>query len=93
VEKTNPFAVRFQEHVCVTGIRQLRCATRLHSEIERVMENAGKTSDQARENLQLNYVSAALDEWGLTLDDLDSVVVRTPDGMLTAAEIKARKHR
>ena len=90
VERTNPFAVRFQEHVCVTGIRQLRCATRLHAEIERVMESAGQTTEAGRENLQLNYVSAALDEWGLTLDDLDAVVVKTPEGMLTAAEVKAR---
>lgn len=93
VRKTNPFAIRFQEHVCVTGIRQLRCATRLHSQIESVLESGGKKLPIGdSQELQLNYVSAALEEWGLSLDDLDSIVVKTPEGMLTSAEVRARQN-
>ncbi|MCB9788530.1 MAG: cyclic nucleotide-binding domain-containing protein [Deltaproteobacteria bacterium] len=40
--------------------------------------------------LRGDYISTALGEWGLSLADLDQVQVVRPDGMMTAAELKAR---
>ena len=91
IERSNSFALRFQEHVCVTGIRQLRSATQLLSKIESVMEDqARKVESGEQEDIKLSYVSAVLDELNMTIDDLDEVVVKTPEGQLTAAEIRAR---
>ena len=36
------------------------------------------------------YMQASLQEWGMSLDDLDNISVSRPDGMMSAAETKAR---
>ena len=37
------------------------------------------------------YVTTALEEWGMSLDDLDDVEITVPDGQMSAAELKLRK--
>ena len=91
IERSNSFALRFQEHVCVTGIRQLRSATQLLSKIESVMEDqARKVESGEQEDIKPSFVSAALNELDMTIEDLDDVVVKTPEGQMSAAEIRAR---
>jgi CRP/FNR family cyclic AMP-dependent transcriptional regulator len=41
----------------------------------------------------LTFVQTALSEWGLSMDALDSMEVVQADGLMTAAEIAARKQR
>ncbi len=41
----------------------------------------------------LNFVKTALREWGMSMDELDKMEVVQADGMMTAAEIAARKQR
>ncbi len=40
--------------------------------------------------LNEDYLSAALGEWGMSLEDLDRVQVVRPDGQMSQAELKAR---
>ena len=39
------------------------------------------------------YMQASLQEWGMSLDDLDNISVSRPAGMMSAAETKARTNR
>jgi CRP/FNR family transcriptional regulator, cyclic AMP receptor protein len=39
------------------------------------------------------YMQASLQEWGMSMDDLDNISVSRPDGMMSAAETKARTNR
>lgn len=41
----------------------------------------------------LAYVQAALSEWGMRVEDLDNIELVQPDGLASAAEAAARKHR
>ncbi len=97
LRKQNGFALRFQEHVAVTGIRQMRCATTLLHDLESILARAEELGEAAGTNaryaLQAGYVGAAMQEWGLSIEDLDSITVKTPDGIMTPAELKARQGR
>ncbi len=39
------------------------------------------------------YMQASLQEWGMSLDDLDDISVSRPAGMMSATEAKARKNQ
>jgi CRP/FNR family transcriptional regulator, cyclic AMP receptor protein len=103
----SPFAVRFQKEISVAGIRQLRSATqRLASMPSGPAKAKAKSSQkspapnsvasgQAKGDnaIAMNYFGAAIGEWDISLADLDQVTVVRPDGLVTQAELKARKLR
>ena len=37
------------------------------------------------------YVTTALEEWGMSLSDLDDVEITVPEGQMSASELKVRK--
>ncbi len=115
VEARVPFAVRFQEHVAVTGIRQLRSADRWLAvlsdhrvEAEVRQATAPRPAGEATPALParaaartvpdvpaappsqapartagdvFDYMKAALENWGMSLEDLDRVQVARPAGL------------
>ena len=48
-----------------------------------------KTQKQAAKHT-IAYMQASLQEWGMSLDDLDNISVSRPAGMMSSAETKAR---
>ena len=53
-------------------------------------DQARKVESGEQEDIKLSFVSAALNELDMTIEDLDDVVVKTPEGQMSAAEIRAR---
>jgi CRP-like cAMP-binding protein len=93
-----PLALRFQEEIAISGIRQLRSAN------ARLLQLLGKqpgerpspapTRPELAPSQELDCVQAALGEWGIRVEDLDQVELVQPEGLATAAESVARKrHR
>lgn len=101
----SPLAVRFQEQIAVAGIRQLRGANarlvRVRHELEAAVAWKGSRHDRSSRQappkvpheLGLAYMDVALREWGMNLQELDSVAVVHPEGIMTQAEIAARMRR
>ncbi len=135
----SPFALRFQDMLAVSGIRQLREAnTRLAAiparpafrgdrptappaprrpaapaappatapapqspapqRMKRRLPPGGhpvpRALDAATEgealSLTLAYMQASLEEWGMSMDDLDGIAVRRCEGVMSAAERRSR---
>jgi CRP/FNR family cyclic AMP-dependent transcriptional regulator len=109
----SPLALRFQEQIAVSGVRQLRMANARCVQLFDKAKHAHGRAPEApkprasgpvrrpttlpQESVQiedpLNFVKTALREWGMSMDDLDKMEVVQADGMMTAAEIAARKQR
>jgi CRP/FNR family cyclic AMP-dependent transcriptional regulator len=109
----SPLALRFQEQIAVSGVRQLRMANGRCVQLFDKAKHAHGQAPQAPEPKPgspvrrpttlpqeavriedpLNFVKTALREWGMSMDDLDKMEVVQADGMMTAAEIAARKQR
>jgi CRP-like cAMP-binding protein len=47
--------------------------------------------DMDHETVALAYMQTALKEWGMTMEEIDQVRVKHPAGVMSAAEIKARR--
>ena len=104
IDNSSPLGVRFQEQIAIAAIRQHRAAIeRLKTVIDMVerptapptgtgqAESAPEASlDQEVEALISDYL-VGLDEWGVSLNELDDVKVSVPDGQITTAEIWARQ--
>jgi len=109
----SPLALRFQEQIAVSGVRQLRMANgRCVQLFDKAKHAHGKApeapktkatgpskrpttlpQESVRIEDPLNFVKTALREWGMSMDDLEKMEVVQADGMMTAAEIAARKQR
>lgn len=91
---SSDLALRFQEHIAVAGIRQLRMATqRLASLAAEHAHKAPQAEVTVPHRQGLLTVQAALSMWDMSLKDLDNVHVSHPDGQLSAAETKARTNQ
>lgn len=111
--QASPLAVRFQEQIAVSGVRQLRMAnSRCVQLFDKAKHAHGRAPEAPKAKATgptrrpstlpqeavriedpLNFVKTALREWGMSMDDLDKMEVVQADGMMTAAEIAARKQR
>lgn len=56
-------------------------------------EIARPRNDREAQGLTLAYMQASLKEWGMSMDDLDSIQVSRPDGIMSAAERRSRLNR
>jgi CRP-like cAMP-binding protein len=54
------------------------------------LERVRPRNEKQAMKLTLAYMQASLKEWGMSMDELDSIQVSRPDGIMTAAEKKAR---
>jgi CRP-like cAMP-binding protein len=88
-----PLALRFQEQMAVTGIRQLRLADRWLSRLVQRREEMAEIPAPAPAAKAVTYMRTALREWGMSMEDLDQVTVVVPAGMVSAAEVAARRGR
>jgi CRP/FNR family cyclic AMP-dependent transcriptional regulator len=113
LSQASPLALRFQEQIAVSGVRQLRMANgRCVQLFDKAKHAHGRAPEAPKaepsgpsrrpSNLPpesvriedpLQFVKTALSEWGMSMDELDRMEVVQADGMMTAAEIAARKQR
>ncbi len=102
--QANPLALRFQEEIAIAGIRQLRSANKRLSQL--LAKSPGQAASAATLDPSspappprpaptdpLHEVQAALSEWGMRVEDLESIQYVSPDGIAGAAESAARKRR
>ena len=109
----SPLALRFQEQIAVSGVKQLRMANgRCVQLFDKAKHAHGRAPEAPKTKADgpsrrpttlpqesvriedpLNFVKTALKEWGMSMNDLDKMEVVQADGMMTAAEIAARKQR
>ena len=98
LSQANPLALRFQEEIAISGIRQLRGA---NARLVQVLSKgpcanasaatAPAPARPARGEDPLTFVQASLGEWGMTVEDLDEIELVTPEGLATASEAAARR--
>ncbi|MBM4344412.1 MAG: cyclic nucleotide-binding domain-containing protein [Deltaproteobacteria bacterium] len=88
LKASSPLALRFQEQIAIAGIRQLRMATQ---RLGTLLIEQGKTVAKAPPRSTLQHMQAALEEWDMSMDDLDAVKVSVPAGMMGADELKSRR--
>ena len=55
--------------------------------------SGGKSSNNEGNVLAMSYMGAALGEWDVSLEELEQITVVKPDGIVTQAELKARRMR
>jgi CRP/FNR family cyclic AMP-dependent transcriptional regulator len=114
--QASPLALRFQEQIAVSGVRQLRMANSRCVQLFDKAKHAHGRAPEApapeptakgrpsrrpshlpRESVTIEdplaFVQTALKEWGMSMDQLEQMEVVQADGMMTAAEIAARKQR
>ena len=85
----NPLAVRFQEQIAIAGIRQLRMATdRLRTLIE--ARDGDTDSAPPEQRGALEHMQAALEEWDMSLDDLEQLQVVVPQGQFSQHDNRRR---
>lgn len=87
---SSPLALRFQEQIAIAGIRQLRMATQRLGSL--LLEQGGKQVSKPPRNT-LETMQAALEEWDMSMEDLDNVQVSVPAGQMSAAEMRDRLGR
>ncbi len=85
----SPLALRFQEQIAVAGIRQLRMATQRLRSLLQGQDSRTPAPVPGRNVLQT--MQAALQEWDMTMEDLDKVEVSVPAGQITAEELRSRR--
>jgi CRP-like cAMP-binding protein len=88
-----PLALRFQEQMAVTGIRQLRLADKWLSRLVQRRDEIAENPAPAPAAKAVTYMRTALREWGMSMEDLDQVKVVVPAGMVSSAEVAARRGR
>lgn len=88
LKASSPLALRFQEQIAIAGIRQLRMATQ---RLGTLLIEQGKTVAKAPARSTLQHMQAALEEWDMSLDELDHVQVSVPLGQMGADELKNRR--
>ncbi len=54
------------------------------------LSKARPADDKQAKKHTIAYMQASLQEWGMSLEDLDNITVSRPDGIMSAAERKAR---
>ncbi|MBA2662539.1 MAG: cyclic nucleotide-binding domain-containing protein [Bradymonadaceae bacterium] len=96
----SPLAVRFQELVTISGIRQLRLANAMLAFlIERGVQTPSALAAQMPEvdaqhdelgALAQAYLQTALGEWNVTPSELKNIRVAKLDGMISQAELQGR---
>lgn len=85
----SPLALRFQEQIAVAGIRQLRMATQ---RLTSVLQGHGqRPSAPPPGRSVLQTMQAALQEWDMSMEDLDKVEVSIPAGQIRAEELRGRR--
>ncbi len=105
----SPLAVRFQKQIAVAGIRQLRQATQRFAQVsdvpqgprtgsilgtvQRSRKQQQEESDEAAMHSVLTYMHTALNEWGLSMEDLDHIKIAKEEGKMSSAERTARSRR
>jgi len=80
----------------VAGGRAERQRLRTFSDVKKRdinKEIARPKTEREAKGLTLAYMQASLKEWGMSMDDLDSIEVSRPDGMMSAAERRSRQNR
>lgn len=85
----SPLALRFQEQIAIAGIRQLRMATQRLTSV--LQGQDVKTQAPLPGRTVLQTMQAALQEWDMSMDDLDKVQVSVPAGQMTAEEMRSRR--
>ena len=92
LRSSSPLALRFQEHIAVAGIRQLRLATQRLASLASSKQGHAPSAvpEQSRDSESLLTVQAALSMWDMSLEDLDKVRASTPDGAMSAEATRAR---
>ncbi len=87
---SSDLALRFQEHIAVAGIRQLRMATQRLATLRSEHASAAPTPQAPpRDREGLLTVQAALSMWDMSLKDVDPVRAARPQGQGPAADLKA----
>ena len=89
LKASSPLALRFQEQIAIAGIRQLRMATQRLGTLLISGVNKGETKAPPRSTLQT--MQAALEEWDMSMDELDRVQVSVPAGQMSADELRSRR--
>jgi len=87
---SSELALRFQEHIAVAGIRQLRMATQRLAAMLAEHQPAAPEPQPSRDREGLLTVQAALSMWDMSLKDLDDVHASHPAGQVSALEANAR---
>lgn len=88
LKASSPLALRFQEQIAMAGIRQLRMATQ---RLGTLLIEQGRSVTKAPPRTTLQHMQAALEEWDMSMDELDGVKVSVPEGMMGADELKSRR--
>ena len=95
--KASPLALRFQDEIAISGIRQLRSANARLAQVLGKGVGAERSPAPAppppSSRDPLAYVQAALSEWGVKVEDLEAIEVVTPEGLAPSSEAAARKRR
>jgi CRP/FNR family cyclic AMP-dependent transcriptional regulator len=95
--QAHPLALRFQEEIAVSGIRQLRSANARLVQLLGKQPGASASPPPPRPargpDRRIDTVRAALSEWGVLVEDLDEVELVKPDGLASAAETAARRRQ
>ena len=111
LSRASPLAMRFQEEIAVSGIRQLRSATERLAQLLSKTQGARRSrrsrperpnrphtspsrsepAGQGTEQDPLDFVRAALSEWGMRVEDLEEIEFTNPEGLIGAAEAARRK--
>ncbi len=96
--QASPLALRFQEEIAISGIRQLRSANARLAQVfgkaqggRAAAAPAAPLPSEAQEPLA--YIQAALSEWGMQVEDLESIELVTPEGLATVGEATARQRQ
>ena len=88
LKASSPLALRFQEQIAIAGIRQLRMATQ---RLGTLLIEQGRSVTKTPPRTTLQHMQAALEEWDMSMDELDGVKVSVPEGMMGADELKSRR--
>lgn len=107
--QANPLALRFQEEIAISGIRQLRSANRQLAKLLAKTAGHSHTAPQPSRTPRterepppatpaeiedpLATIQASLAEWGMRVEDLEAIEYVTPEGLASPAETHARKRR
>jgi len=89
LKASSPLALRFQEQIAIAGIRQLRMATQRLGTL--LVQQGGRAAEKVPPRSTLQTMQAALEEWDMSMDDLDKVHVSVPLGQMSAEEQRGRR--
>jgi CRP-like cAMP-binding protein len=102
LDSDHDFALRFQEELAICAVRQHRRILKRLDDIFRLGENAASPSAgnpnrnaslEDELDATLGDHAAGLRELSISPDELDAISVVTPEGQVTAAEVRIRLGR